>query len=153
MHALELKIPPPAVAALFAAAMWSAADIAPSLAFPLPGQTGIAVVLAVAGVLISLSGVLAFRRAKTTVNPMKPQATSSIVTRGIYQHTRNPMYLGFLLALAGWGAYLSNALALGLAALFVAYMNRFQIVPEERVLLAKFGAEFADYMKSVRRWL
>jgi protein-S-isoprenylcysteine O-methyltransferase Ste14 len=63
------------------------------------------------------------------------------------------MYLGFLLALVGWAIYLSNALAALLLPAFVAYMNRFQIKPEERVLLAKFGSQFSRYMASVRRWV
>ena len=63
------------------------------------------------------------------------------------------MYVGFLLALIGWAAYLSHALALVLLPVFVAYMNRFQISPEERALSAKFGPEFDTYKQSVRRWL
>ena len=153
MNALELKIPPPAVAALFALAMWGAASVAPSLGFAFQGRTGIAIALGVVGLVVSLSGVLAFRRAKTTVNPMRPEAASSFVTTGIYRVSRNPMYLGMLLVLLGWAAYLSNALALALAALFVVFIDRFQIVPEERILLAKFGAIFTDYAKAVRRWV
>jgi protein-S-isoprenylcysteine O-methyltransferase Ste14 len=63
------------------------------------------------------------------------------------------MYLGFLLALAGWAAYLANAGAALLLPVFVAYLTRFQIIPEERALSAKFGAAFAAYASGVRRWL
>jgi protein-S-isoprenylcysteine O-methyltransferase Ste14 len=63
------------------------------------------------------------------------------------------MYLGFLCALAGVAVYLSNVAAVVMIALYVAYMNRYQIEPEERALLAKFGPEYAAYMASVRRWL
>lgn len=72
---------------------------------------------------------------------------------GVYCFSRNPMYLGFLLALAGWIVYLSNVLAALLLPAFVAYMNRFQIKPEERALLTKFGPSFAHYMAAVPRWL
>ena len=61
------------------------------------------------------------------------------------------MYLGFLLVLTGWAVYLSNAFAVLLLPAFVAYMNRFQIKPEEPALLAKFGPRFAQYMAAVRR--
>jgi protein-S-isoprenylcysteine O-methyltransferase Ste14 len=97
--------------------------------------------------------VLAFRRAQTTVNPLTPQATSSLVTTGIYRYSRNPMYVGLLFVLAGWGCYLANGLALLVLPLFVASMTRWQIIPEERFMAAKFGAEFEAYKRSVRRWL
>ena len=63
------------------------------------------------------------------------------------------MYVGLLLALAGWAVYSSNALAALLLPAFVAYMNGFQIKPEERALLAKFGQPFAQYRAAVRRWV
>ena len=84
---------------------------------------------------------------------MKPETASSIVTVGIYRFTRNPMYLGLAFALAGWAIYLANLAALLIVPIFVAYMTQFQIKPEERALLAKFGADFAAYMAAVRRWL
>jgi protein-S-isoprenylcysteine O-methyltransferase Ste14 len=84
---------------------------------------------------------------------MKPDAASSLVADGVYRWTRNPMYLGFLIALAGWAAYLANVASALVLPLFVLYMNRFQIVPEERALAARFGPQFEDYRRSVRRWL
>jgi protein-S-isoprenylcysteine O-methyltransferase Ste14 len=76
-----------------------------------------------------------------------------MVTSGVYRHTRNPMYLGMLCLLGAWAAWLGNAAALlGLPA-FVAYMNRFQIAPEERALAQRFGAAFDAYAARVRRWL
>ncbi len=63
------------------------------------------------------------------------------------------MYLGFLIVLAGWAAYLANLAALIGPILFAVYMNRFQILPEERILRNRFGEPYEDYLKSVRRWL
>jgi protein-S-isoprenylcysteine O-methyltransferase Ste14 len=105
------------------------------------------------GVAIIVAGFLAFRQAKTTVNPLTPQATTAIVTSGIYRFSRNPMYLGFLVVLTGWAMYLSNLLAFAFLPLFVLYINRFQIVPEERALYAKFSHVFTAYKRSVRRWV
>ncbi|MCY1553776.1 Phospholipid methyltransferase [compost metagenome] len=106
-----------------------------------------------AGAFVALFGVASFRRAKTTVNPTTPGAASALVDSGIYRYSRNPMYLGLLLVLAGWGLWLAHALALlGLPA-FVVYMNRFQIAPEERALTAVFGDAFAAYRQKVRRWI
>ena len=63
------------------------------------------------------------------------------------------MYLGFLLILAGWSVWLANWVAALLLPVFVVYMNKFQIEPEERVLKEKFAPQFASYAKGVRRWL
>jgi protein-S-isoprenylcysteine O-methyltransferase Ste14 len=87
------------------------------------------------------------------MNPMKPDPTSSLVVSGIYRYTRNPMYLGFLLILLAWAAALSNLLALVSLLAFVLYMNRFQIVPEERILASRFAQDYAEYRARVRRWL
>jgi len=76
-----------------------------------------------------------------------------LVARGIYRYSRNPMYLGFLLLLTALACYLMNAAAFILLPLFLLYMNRFQIVPEERHLLQKFGTEYQAYTTQVRRWL
>ena len=58
-----------------------------------------------------------------------------------------------LLALAGWGVFLDDWLALAALPLFALYMTRFQIMPEERALVGLFGAEYQDYMHRVRRWV
>jgi protein-S-isoprenylcysteine O-methyltransferase Ste14 len=153
MRWLELKIPPVLVWFGFAAAMFGVAAAAPALDFELAGSSGIALVLGALGVAVALAGVVAFRRQGTTVNPLTPNASSSLVTSGLYRVSRNPMYLGFLLALAGWAVHLSNVGAGLVLPAYVAYMSRYQIEPEERALLARFGTEFAEYMSRVRRWL
>lgn len=153
MNALELKVPPVVVLLLAGGAMWIAASALPSLDFPLPYKKLVAVVLAAAGGAVAVLGVLSFRHARTTVNPMKPDAASSLVTTGIYRFTRNPMYLGMLLLLAGFAMYLANVAALVLLPVFVVYMNQFQIKPEERALSAIFGPELTAYQQRVRRWI
>lgn len=153
MNALELKVPPLGLALLLAVAMWFVAMKLPSLAISVPWNHLLATTISCVGVIFLLAGGCAFHRAKTTVNPTKPNATSSIVTSGVYRRSRNPMYVGALLALAGWAVFLSNALPFVFLPAFVMYMNRFQILPEERVLSAKFGAEYETYQRAVRRWL
>ncbi len=106
-------------------------------------------VVAVAIILISL---IQFFRAKTSVDPTKPSKVSSLVTDGLYKYSRNPMYLALLLLLLAWGLWLGNAFNTLLAALFVGYMNRFQILPEEEALLRAFGKEYQQYVTNVRRW-
>jgi protein-S-isoprenylcysteine O-methyltransferase Ste14 len=97
--------------------------------------------------------VVSFRRARTTVNPTKPESSSVLVDSGIYRLTRNPMYLGFSLGLSGWAVMLSNMFAFLLLPIFILYMDRFQIEPEEKALAAIFGRQFAVYKTRVRRWL
>jgi protein-S-isoprenylcysteine O-methyltransferase Ste14 len=150
---LELRIPPVAVTILFGLGMWIVATYTPSLTFVLPWRTGLGVIMALIGLAVGTMGILAFRRARTTVNPFRPNATSTIVSSGIYRASRNPMYLGLLLMLTGWELALSNLLAVALLPAFVAYMTRFQILVEERALHSKFGGEFVAYRDSVRRWL
>jgi protein-S-isoprenylcysteine O-methyltransferase Ste14 len=152
-NGLGLKLPPVALGAIVAALMWCASWATPAFDFRLPASLLSSVSLALLGAVICLSGVVAFRRAKTTVNPMRPDSTSSLVVSGIYNYTRNPMYLGFLLVLLGWAIFLSNFVALTLLPAFVMYMDRFQIAPEERVLAALFADEYPAYHARVRRWI
>lgn len=153
MVALKLKIPPVGVAVLFAALMWWLSGITPGITLPASFRTIFLLVFTGAGACIGLAGVSAFRKASTTVNPLTPAASSSLVVTGIFQWSRNPMYLALLLVLIGWGIYLANLFSLLMASGFVAYMNRFQIQPEERALEEKFGTEFTLYRQKVRKWL
>ena len=153
MQWLELKVPPLLVWLIIAGAMFGVAYSAPGLSFTLAGSSAIALALVAVGGALAFAGVIAFRDKRTTVNPLTPSASTSVVSSGVYRVSRNPMYLGFLLALAGWAVYLSNAGAALLLPAFIAYMTRYHIKPEERALLGKFGSEFAQYMSRVRRWL
>ena len=153
MNALELKVPPLILVLLLALAMWFTAMQFPALAITLPWRHGLAITISGVGILILLAGVYVFQKAKTTLNPTKPAAASSVVASGIYRVSRNPMYVGFLLALTGWATWLSHPLPFLLLPIFVVYMNRFQISPEARALSAKFGDEYDKYKQGVRRWL
>jgi protein-S-isoprenylcysteine O-methyltransferase Ste14 len=153
MDALKLKVPPPVVALLTAACMWLIVRAAPGLAFAFPARLIIAGCVAAAGIGISIAGVAAFRRVGTTVNPMRPERASTLVTWGIFKFTRNPMYVGLLLGLLAWAIFLSNGLAFLWLPVFVFYMNRFQIGPEEQALFVTFEREFAAYKSAVRRWV
>lgn len=153
MHALELKVPPLLVMVIVGALMWLGSRIAPALAFPMPAHRVVVATLTLLGLATAVAGVISFRLARTTVNPLKPESASALVASGIYRVTRNPMYLGAVVVLLAWAAHLSNALAFLLVPSFVLYMNRFQIAPEERALAARFGPAFAAYRARVRRWL
>ena len=109
--------------------------------------------LAGLGAGMVLLAALNFRRAGTTLNPTRPQAARTVVDGGIYRLSRNPMYVGVLFILAGWAVFLSHALPFLFLPGFVIFMNRFQIVPEERMLAAKFGDDYERYRQAVGRWL
>jgi len=133
--------------------MWAASRLAEPFQVSLAVRLSVALSLAAIGQCISVGGMVSFRRAKTTINPFNPTAASSLVTSGVYRFTRNPMYVGLVLTLFGWAVFLSSWPSLVLLPLFVLYLNRFQIKPEERVLSCLFGAEYVAYRERVRRWL
>ena len=133
--------------------MWGLDQMMPAWRFDMLWAKAFSVELILVGLGICALGVVAFRQARTTVNPLAPELASALVVAGIYRYTRNPMYLGFLILLLGWAVFLENVAAFLVLPLFVLYMNRFQIEPEERALEALFGQEFVDYKQSVRRWI
>ena len=153
MSSLELRVPPPAVALLLGVLMWLASSLVAPVEVPFGPRVGVALVIASVGLVVGLASIVSFWRAKTTINPTKPTATSSLVTNGTFRFTRNPMYVSLLLYLLAWAVYLSNWLALLFVPVFVLYINQFQIKPEERVLSSLFGPEYAAYKGRVRRWL
>ena len=141
------------MALLLGVLMWLASSLVAPVEVPFGPRVGVALVIASVGLVVGLASIVSFWRAKTTINPTKPTATSSLVTNGTFRFTRNPMYVSLLLYLLAWAVYLSNWLALLFVPVFVLYINQFQITPEERVLSSLFGPEYAAYKRRVRRWL
>lgn len=150
---LEHRIPPPVVGATLATGMWFLAPVGPTIAMPDIVRYGVAGLLLLVALAFSLLGVRAFRVSRTTVNPLKPDQASALVTGGVYRVTRNPMYVGMAFVLLGWAVFLSAAWPFLGPLLFVLYITRFQIQPEERALARLFDGQFARYRARVRRWL
>ena len=153
MNFLENRIPPPLVGLVIAILMWLATYWLPPSSLPRWVTYAAAAGALLAGIAFSFQGVRAFRHAGTTVNPVKIENASSLVTDGIYSISRNPMYVGVTLALCAWALFLDCLWVLIGPAVFVAYITRFQIMPEERMLAKKFGDGYRDYCRRVRRWL
>ncbi|MEJ1223590.1 methyltransferase family protein [Sediminicola sp. 1XM1-17] len=103
-------------------------------------------------VLIGCISLYQFFKARTTIDPLKPSGSSHLVTNGIYKFSRNPMYLALLMLLLALGLWLGNVFNTLLAAAFVSYMNKYQIIPEEEALVKLFGKEYEHYCVQVRRW-
>ena len=168
---LELKIPPVAVLLIAATGMGACAQLWPpqdkpmiaigtsGLALPLflPFGDSVAFILAsflaLKGVVVALLAVREFHREATTVDPRYPERVASLVTRGVFTQTRNPMYFGMLLCLAAFAIWLRSLPAFFLLPGFVLYLNRYQIAAEEQAMEARFGQSFRRYCDEVRRWI
>lgn len=150
---MDLLIPPPVVVAIVAAAMWLISRAVGAASIDSGLRAPVAIALSIAGTLVMAIAVASFVAAKTSINPLKPARASTLITGGAFRFTRNPIYLGDLLILAAIAVWLGQPANLALLAGFAWYIDRFQIRPEERVLSALFGAEYAAYCARVRRWL
>lgn len=152
MDRLELKLPPALIFVVFGIVMFLLDRWLPVGDFEFLGRKGLMWGLLALGLLVGGAAVIRFLRSGTSLNPHHPERSKVLVTGGVYNYTRNPMYLGLLLLLLAWGLYLANAFNTLVAALFVASMNRLQILPEERILSSKYGAAYRQYCSLVRRW-
>src|SRR5438876_7938232 len=124
-------------------AVWPARMI-PSAIEPIGGWL---ILLAVA--LFALS-VREFRRARTPIRTRKP--VTSIITNGPYRFSRNPIYLSFTLLQLGLGMWANSAWLLGMLIPTLVLMSYGVIAREERYMARKFGDEYLQYKRAVRRW-
>lgn len=149
----ETRFPPPLVMLVSAAIMWCShhwlriAELTPS-AWRL-----LSIIVALSGLSIVVIAFRQFQKAKTTINPLDPSQASRIVSTGIFSVSRNPMYVGFSLLLAAWAIFLRSTSPWIFVVGFIAYMTRFQILPEELALEQKFGSEYLVYKRNVARWI
>ncbi len=150
---LDTRIPPPVVMLAVGAMMWATARLLPQFAFDSMLQWPLAALFAVTGLLFEMLPGLRFSRAGTTSNPLRPQASAHLVIEGLNRYSRNPMYVGQQIILLAWAMVLGNAASMLLLPVFALYITRFQILPEERALAARFGDDYAAYCARVRRWL
>lgn len=148
-----MKIPPPVYAIAAVVLMWLLNKYYPLLETTQQWPMIVGALLITVGILIDLLAIVQFRQARTTVNPLRPESTSSLVTRGFYAHSRNPMYVGMLLCLVGVVLLMRSLTPLLVLPLFVVVVTLFQIIPEEKALAKIFGEEFEYYKQRVPRWL
>ena len=153
MKSLELKIPPPIYALSIALLMWLLNKYIPITHFIESPWNRAGLVIIVAAGTLDLWSLFLFLKKHTTFNPMKPENTTGLVTKGLYQYTRNPMYVGLLIILSGYAVWLGSLTPFLVLPLFYWLITEMQIKPEERVLIKKFGEDYQAYKNSVRRWL
>ncbi len=153
MRLLENRIPPPALVLIIAPAMWATTFLEAPITIDPRLHLALRILIGAFALTFGLSGILTFRRARTTINPVQIDQASRVVTSGIYRVTRNPMYVGLTGLLTMWAVHLAVPLAFLGPIGFALFMHFFQILPEERVMEKKFGREYLDYKSKVRRWL
>ena len=120
--------------------------------FTFSNQRAIGGVILMFGFFTAISAVSLFRKNRTTINPMKPEDTTTLITTGIFFYTRNPMYLGLLLIVISTLMFFGAWFGLIVVCFFIWYINTYQIQPEEEALQKLFGDQFTEYSKKVRRW-
>lgn len=150
---LQLKIPPPVYAISIAIIMWLLSKYIPIVELIQSPWNKIGLGIIIIAASFDVWSLFLFLKKHTTPNPMKPENTTGIVTKGLYQYSRNPMYLGLLIILFGFGIWLGSLSPFLMLPVFYWLITEMQIKPEERMLEQKFGKEYLDFKNRVRRWL
>lgn len=149
---LELRVPPLALTTAAGLFIVLSPQLHPSY-FPGALTWSLGALVVTFGVAVAVMGVMAFRRARTTVDPRHPERSSGIVQSAVYARTRNPMYVGFVAVLLGLSIGFQSLLGIVVTVLAASYLHRFQILPEERWLRQRFGDEYVAYCSRVARWI
>ncbi len=153
MNRLALKVPPIVVFIITVLGIAVTGLLLGNTELSLSVRWGWFIVFAVIGSAIAILGVRQFKKAETSFSPRHPNKASAMVSSGIFAYTRNPMYLGMAFVLVGFIGWFGHwQLVIWLLG-FIAYLTQFQIKPEERVLIEKFGREYTNYTQRVRRWV
>ena len=145
------NIPPPFIAAGNIFLFYLSTLLIP--AFEFTGQAILGILIGLEGIIIIFLSIRLFRKYQTTINPLKAHETSKLIKSGIYSFTRNPMYLGLSSIQVAFGIYLGAYVSIFLIPSFIIYITHKQIIYEEQILEKKFGDEYINYLKSVRRWI
>ena len=149
---LERRLSPPLVALAAGVAVLLLPSSVASARASL-GPRAFSVILAVIGVGLCVASIVELRSARSCSSARGGGEVPFLAEWGVYGLTRNPMYLGFLTMLTALSVFLMKPFALGVLSVFVAYLNRYQILPEEAMLRAQFGPFFEEYTARVRRWI
>ena len=148
---METKIPPPIVTLVFGLSIYFSREI--FQAVEIKHSFYIGALLLLLGFVILISAVQLFRKDKTTVNPLSPEQATKLVTNGIFQYSRNPMYLGMAFILSSMAVFFNLIGGAIFIVLFCFYITKFQIIPEERAMSNLFAQDFDQYKQATRRWI
>ncbi len=144
-----VKISPPILALIHLVVAFIAGWFLPVM---LPDWVAyVGIVLVVGGMVLAFLALNELVRAHTSPDPFAP--TTTVVTSGVYQYSRNPIYVGYLCAVIGFPLLIGSPWGLFTLPLQVLVFNKLVVEFEERYLLQKFGSLYETYTGSVRRWL
>ncbi|UWQ57166.1 isoprenylcysteine carboxylmethyltransferase family protein [Leisingera caerulea] len=146
-----LDVPPVWLAGCVLAAWLQARHFALGLSFGGAWAEFLGGTLLGGGLLLALLAITEMRRQKTTVLPH--QTPSRLVQSGIFSRSRNPIYLGDVLILAGLILWFDAVLSLPLIPVFLWVLERRFVIPEEDRMRRTFRADWARYERKVRRWI
>ena len=150
---MKNKIPPPIVTLVFGLLIYFTRNYLPSyenISFVL---NDLSMVLLIAGITITGPAIVAFKNNKTTVNPIHIEKATSLVTSGIFMISRNPMYLGMFSVLLAVSLKFNLIGGIMLSLIFMFFITKFQIIPEEIAMEKLFKDEFILYKKKTRMWI
>jgi protein-S-isoprenylcysteine O-methyltransferase Ste14 len=151
MRWLDTKVPPPVVLLVMGTLALAIARLVPNPHVPVPMAA--IWIFVCAGLALNIIPKCVFHKAGTTINPLRPETSSRLITSGAYRFTRNPMYLGHSLILLGWVFHLGSIAAMATVPASILYVSRFQIAPEERCLSARFPDTYPVFCRQVPRWI
>ena len=151
---MKTKIPPPLVVLIAMLLTFLSRDYLDIFYLHPHLQRTLFLLFLVIGVSVIFLATRQFKISKTTVNPLKPESASSLVTSGIFSRTRNPMYLGLTSLLISFSIYFSSVFGIIIyLPLFISYITIFQIIPEEDAMNKLFSNDYKSYCLKVRRWI
>ena len=145
------KIPPPIVTLFFGLCIYLSRSYFPEFSSSVLNL--FSVISFVVGISVFVAAVSSFKKEKTTVNPISIEKASSLVVNGIFNYSRNPMYLGMSFILLGLAFKFNLIGGLMFTSIFAIFITIFQIKPEEAAMEKLFDQGWKDYIKNVRRWL
>ena len=148
---MKTKIPPPIIALICIVINYLSTYLINPIKFPNIEIIGGLILLL--GVATAMLATLLFKKDKTTVNPINPEETTTLVTTGIFSITRNPMYLGSFLSISSTVLFFGSWFGIIILMFFVWFITKFQIIPEEEAMEKLFGNKYDEYRQNVRRWI
>jgi protein-S-isoprenylcysteine O-methyltransferase Ste14 len=148
---MKTRIPPPVILLLYGAVMWLIARS--QFAIPVDIPKVMVFIPGAGGIILAAVAIRSFVAAATTIDPLAPRKSSTLVTDGLYKMSRNPMYLGLLLLLTAWAVWLGSVTNILLLIAFVVTITELQIKPEEAALREIFRDDYESYCRKVRRWI
>ena len=148
---MKTKIPPPIIALTCIVINYLSTYLINPIKFANIEIIGILILLV--GLVTAMLAIFLFKKVKTTVNPINPEEATTLVTTGIFSVTRNPMYLGLFFVICSTVFFFGSWCGIIILTLFVCYINKFQIIPEEEAMEKLFGDKYNEYRQNVRRWI